>query len=57
MPSIGLHDTFVFKREKAYDQILDDFRSNLKDWAKIEYGDLKQAAKGLKVSKRTMERW
>lgn len=57
VPSIGLHDTFVFKREKAYDQLLDDFRSNLKDWAKIEYGDLKQAAKGLKVSKRTMERW
>lgn len=46
-----------FSRDKTYKNMLDDFKSQLKYWAKSEFGSLRKASDSLGISHRTMEGW
>lgn len=52
-----LHNTFEFKKGKNKDELEKEWRSQFKQWAKIEYGSLQNAAKKLQMSYRTFEKW
>ena len=59
-PSRKIYDdnTFVFREDTDYGNLLNDFKAKLKKWA-LEYNnnDKHKAARMLKISYRTMERW
>ena len=54
---VDLSNAYHIEEGKTYDQLLHDFRMQVKDWAKSMYGTLRKAEKDLGVSYRTMERW
>ena len=51
-------NTFVFDEDSNYEQLLNDFRAKLKSWSMaINNGNIREAAKMLGISHRTMHRW
>lgn len=54
---VDLSNAYHIEEGKTYDQLLKDFRMQVKIWAKSVYGTLRKAEKDLGVSYRTMERW
>jgi len=47
----------VFSKEETYQDMLENFRREVKAWAKEEFPSLRAAAEVLKISHRTIERW
>ncbi len=54
---VDLSNAYYLEEGKTYDQLLNDFKLQVKNWAKTVYGTLRKAEKDLGVSYRTMERW
>ncbi len=54
---VDLSSAYYLEEGKTYDQLLNDFRLQVKNWAKAVYGTLRKAEKDLGVSYRTIERW
>lgn len=51
-------NTFIFDEDSDYGQMLQNFRTKLKKWAlAVNENNMRQTAKMLRVSHRTMERW
>jgi len=51
-------NTFVFDEDSDYGHMIQDFKAKLKQWAlALNENNIRKAAKMLRVSHRTMERW